>query len=226
MYEEMHMNLTIGTTLFLEPTYTERVERFRCRVVEMTDEHLFIDYPVNTVTKKTAFLVDGTQFRGTFTDDKKISFAFNTEVIGRRGGNVPTIILKRPQTPEEFIKIQRREYVRVETPVDVAVTTMEDMRHQQFVTEDISAGGVALKLREKPSFNEAEEITVTLVLPFVSGEICYITTEAIVVRIFERDALKLASIQFTDTDDVDKQHLVRFCFERQLEARKREVDLF
>ena len=65
------MEIKIGTMLILEPTYTERVEKFRCKVVEQKDGVIYIDYPINTITKKTAFLIDGAQFRVTFNDESK-----------------------------------------------------------------------------------------------------------------------------------------------------------
>lgn len=49
------MEIKIGTQLQLEPTYTDRVEKFRCKVVEQQEHILYIDYPVNMATKKTAF---------------------------------------------------------------------------------------------------------------------------------------------------------------------------
>lgn len=215
------MDLKIGTVITLEPTFTERVERFRCRIVEKTDSVIYIDYPINVQTKKTVFLVDGAQFRATYMNEAKESFAFNTEVLSRKGGTVPMVALSLP-TDNEFIKIQRREYVRVETNVDVAVEF--DGKFMQFVTEDISAGGIAVVLNKPVNFVDGNEIKLTLVLPYTNGEIKYIQTKAVVVRIFNKGNIKIASIQFTDTDDLDKQHIVRFCFERQLYLRKKELN--
>lgn len=217
------MDLKIGTVLTLEPTYTERIEKFRCRVVEQGENVLYIDYPINTQTKKTAFLVDGAQFRATFMNESKNSFAFNTEVLGRKGGTVPMIMLACP--PEnEFIKIQRREYVRVETSADVAIE--HDGKFAQFVTGDLSAGGLAVVINKPVTFKDDDEIKLTLVLPYANGDIKYVQTEAVVVRVFEKDSIQIASIQFTDTDDIDKQHIVRFCFERQVQLRKKELNEF
>jgi c-di-GMP-binding flagellar brake protein YcgR len=215
------MELKIGTMLILEPTYTERVEKFRCKVVEIEDNVVFIDYPINTVTKKTAFLMDGTQFRATFTDEAKQSMAFSTQVVGRKGGNIPMIRLTLPPK-EEWIKIQRREYVRVETAADVAVEY--NGVYRQFVTADVSAGGILIKMRGAINFSEGSNVKLLLVLPFSNGDIRYVQTDGAVVRIFERDNGEYASIQFTDTDEIDKQYIVRFCFERQLQFRKRELN--
>lgn len=217
------MEIKIGTHLQLEPTYTEQVEKFRCKVVEQQDHILYIDYPINMATKKTAFLIDGSEFRATFRTEDKQSFAFNTEVIGRKAGNIPMIMLHCPK-PEEFIKIQRREYVRVDTPVDVAIQ-FNDYKYQ-LVTVDISAGGLALILKGEVAFNDGDEIKLTIVLPFANGDVKYVITDATVVRIFEKDDKRIATIQLTDTDDVDQQHIVRFCFERQLVNRRKEVNPF
>jgi c-di-GMP-binding flagellar brake protein YcgR len=215
------MELKIGTLLTLEPTYTDCSEKFRCRIVESENNIIFIDYPINVMTNKTAFLVDGAQFRVTFSNEQRDSYCFNTEVLGRRGGDVQMIMMSCPPV-EDFIKIQRREYVRVETPVDVAVE--HNNRFYQLVAEDISAGGIAVQLKSPVGFNEGEYVKLVVVLPFANGDMRYVETEANVVRIFEREDVKVASIQFTNTDDIDQQHIVRFCFERQLMIRKKELN--
>ncbi len=219
----MLMEIKIGTLLQLEPTYTERIEKFRCKVVEQRDNIIYIDYPTNVITKKTAFLIDGSEFRATFRTEDKQSYAFNTEVIGRKAGNIPMIMLHCPQE-DEFIKIQRREYVRVETPVDVAVQ-FKDNKYQ-LVTTDISAGGLALILKGNIAFQDGDDIKLTIVVPFANGDVNYVVTEATVVRIFEKDDKTIATIQLTDTDDIDQQHIVRFCFERQLLNRRKEINPF
>lgn len=215
------MELKIGTILLLEPSYTDRVERFRCKVVEKSDGVLYIDYPINTATRKTAFLMDGAQFRVTFNTESKDSYAFNTEVLGRKSANIPMIMLALPSS-DEMIKIQRREYVRVETPVDIAVEYHDHF--YQYIAEDISAGGVLLNLRSVAPFKDHDSVRLTIVLPFMNGDIHYVNTDAYVVRVFERDGRTFASVQFTDTDDIDKQYIVRFCFERQLQIRKKELN--
>ncbi len=215
------MELKMGTSLTLEPTFTERVEKFRCRIVEQADNIFFIDYPINTHTKKTVFLVDGSQFRVTFMNEAKESYAFNTEVLGRKGGVVPMVMLSCPPK-DEFIKIQRREYVRVETSTDVAVECNGNF--YQLITDDISAGGLAVVLKNSVDIKDGDEVKLTVVLPYSNGDLKYVQSTGIVMRLINRELVKIASIQFTDTDDLDKQHIVRFCFERQLQLRKKELN--
>lgn len=215
------MDIKIGTLLQLETVNSDRVEKLRCKVVEQKENRIYIDYPINITTKKTVFLLDGTEFRANFQTEDKQSYAFNTQVKGRKSGNIPMIMLSWPEQ-SEFVKIQRREYVRVETPVDIALQFGQT--NYQFIAEDISAGGVAILLDGPVTFKDDDEVVLTIALPFANGEVHYVVTNANIVRIFERDGLSVASIRLTDTDDVDQQQIIRFCFERQLLNRKKELN--
>jgi len=221
MVKGIRMELKIGTMLLLEPTYTDRIEKLRCKVVEQGEGVIYIDYPIDVKTNKTAFLIDGAEFRVTFQNEAKQSFAFTTEVLGRQVGDIPMIKLKHPPQ-NEFLKIQRREYVRVQTPVDIAVEVNGEFK--QYVTEDISAGGVLLNLRGPAPFEPKDRVKLLIVLPYFNKEIRYIQIAGVIVSVFERDGRFLAAIQFLDTDDIDKQYFVRFCFERQLQIRKKELN--
>ncbi|HWK23234.1 MAG TPA: flagellar brake domain-containing protein [Ureibacillus sp.] len=216
------MQIKIGTALILEPTYTDEVEQFRCKIIEQENNILYIDYPVNTETNKTVFLIDGSQFRASFMTEDRVKYAFNTEVLGRKFGKIPTIELRCPPE-EEIVKIQRREFVRVNTVVDVAIEYKNQF--YQFVTEDISAGGLAIHLKDNFPIQNGETVQLTIVLPFLNGEIRYVQTSAKIVRIFEKNQLQLASLELIETNLIDKQYIVRFCFERQLmNRRKYEVN--
>lgn len=216
------MILKIGTVLTLEPTYTEKVEKLQCKVVEQKEHVIFIDYPISIQTNKTVFLIDGTQFRATFRTENNETYAFNTEVLGRIFQNIPMIMLHLPPK-EEFIKIQRREFVRVNTPTDIALKYKNE--YYQYVTEDISAGGLAIKSQHPFPFQENDIVELTIVLPYSNGDINYVLTKAKAIRNFERDNLNISSMQFIETDEIDQQNIVRFCFERQLLLRKKNVEI-
>ncbi len=214
------MKPKVGTILTLEPTYSDTLEKFRCKVVEERENTILIDYPTNTLTKKTSFLMEGAQLRASFVEDAIAAYDFKTEVLGRVHRNIPMIILSFPGN-EHVIKVQRREFVRVDTPVDMAVEF--EGNFSQFVAEDISAGGSAIIINQPVTFKEGSIILLTIALPFTNGDVKYIHTKALVVRFWMKGEIRLASIQFVDTDDVDKQQIVRFCFDRQLLMRRKGV---
>lgn len=215
------MEIKLGTNLLLEPYDEESNERFKCKVVDQREKVYLIDYPINIVLHKTAFLMEGTRFRASFIDDQKIAYSFRTHVIGREKGNIPMIMLSIPNE-SEFEKIQRREYVRVVTPVDVAV--LKNNSYEQFVAEDISAGGLAIISQNVHQFKEDEKVEIIISLPFENRQegIRYVETSAQVIRVIERDGTTVVPLKFTETDEIDKQLIIRFCFERQLLIRKKE----
>lgn len=217
------MELKIGTNIILESISSDVKDRLRAKIVEQKNNILYIDYPTNIQTNKTSFLLEGGQYRVSFVDEAKNAFAFKTEVLGRIKNNIPMIMLALPAN-DQFIRIQRREYVRVATPVDVAVEY--NQQNYQYVAEDISAGGLAINIPRIVPFKENDELQLIIVLPFSNSNegVKYVHTSARVIRIIEKDQRMLATLQFTNTDDVDRQYIVRFCFERQLQIRKKETN--
>ncbi|MDE3839423.1 pilus assembly protein PilZ [Bacillus methanolicus] len=215
--------LKIGDTLMLEPKYSNAIETYKCKLVERIGSDLYIDYPVNTTTKRTVFLIDGTQLKVTFVGEDGSVYLFESEIRGRVKQNIPMLILSYPEK-ENLIKIQRRQYVRVETPVDVAVHPLNG-EFQPFtaVTEDISAGGAAAILTGKSEvLREGMIVEATFVLPFQSGEYHYKSFKSRVVRVEDvSENRKKISLQFTDITGQDRQLLLRFCFERQLDMKKK-----
>ncbi|MGG0668229.1 flagellar brake domain-containing protein [Lederbergia citrisecunda] len=209
------MRLSIGTTLTIDKDFTETGDKYKSKVVDFGNEFVMIDYPAHMETGKTAFFMDGTQLLVTFVENK-MSYAYRAEVTGRLNKGIPMLKLTYPGD-DQLIKIQRREFVRVETAIDVAVD-FEGV-FQQFVAEDISAGGIALNIGEDDSFEDAESVRLTIALPFVNDDIKYIRTEAKAVRIWEKNDRRIASMQFAKIDTTDRQNIIRFCFERQLLAR-------
>jgi len=214
------MKLKVGMTLIIETGFTETTERYKCKVVEIEDgsDHFMIDYPIQINTGKTAFFLEGSQLHVNFSESTNAAFAFKTEVAGRIRKNIPMIKLSYPGD-HQLIKIQRREYVRVETPVDVSVNFHGDVT--QFIAEDISAGGLAIQLNRTVHFREHDQLMLLIVLPFANGDMKYVKTEATVIRIWEKSDRSIASLQYDVLDDTDRQYIVRFCFERQLLNRKK-----
>ncbi|MFS0576725.1 flagellar brake domain-containing protein [Sporosarcina sp. 179-K 3D1 HS] len=211
--------LTIGTIVVIDKEHTKDSEQYKSKVVDIGEDFVLIDYPTHIESGRTTFIIDGTTLLVTFIDQNKISYAFKTEVCGRLNKGIPMLKLSYPGD-DQLYKIQRREFVRVETPIDVAVLT-EDGFHQ-FVAEDLSAGGIALNIPRDVPFSEGDTVKLTIVLPFINKEIKYVHSNAKLVRVWDKKGRTIASLQFEDIEDVDRQYIIRFCFERQLQTRNRE----
>jgi c-di-GMP-binding flagellar brake protein YcgR len=217
-----HTLIKIGVPLTLEPKYSEQMEKYKCKVAEMEDGKIYIDYPIDMSTNRTAFLLDGTQLKASFVGEDEAVYAFETEVLGRTRRNVPLLILSYPGD-NQLLRIQRRQFVRVDAITDVAVHPLnEEFTPFTTVTSDMSAGGAAIVLpHHETGLKHGMTIEIWLVLHMRSGDYHYLRFPARVIRIFEENVPK-ASLQFLEVSDVDRLTLIRYSFEKQLETRKKE----
>lgn len=216
--------IKIGETLMLELVNSDKDEKFKCKLVERTTGTLYIDYPTNVKTHSTIFLMVGSQMKASFVGTDGAIYMFETEVIRRIKREVPMIAITYPGK-ENLIKIQRRQFVRVETNVDCAAHP-KDPTIKPFVTvtEDISAGGAAMIIPKNVQVKEGLEFTAHLVLPMQNGDTPYIKLKSRIARIIEENSKKIASVEFLEVSEQSRRSIIRFCFDRQLAMRKKGLD--
>ncbi len=215
--------IQIGDVLTLELNSSENEEKFRCRLVDIRDNEFYIDYPISLTTNRAAFLLDGTQLKVTFVgNDGSSIYLFESEINGRVKKNIPMLILTYPGN-NHLIKIQRRQYVRVETAVDIAIHPLEfEFAPITTITDDLSAGGSAVLIPKEVSIKTDMRILAWLVLIMQNGDYHYMKLQSRIVRIIPfSETRNKVSIQFLDVSNQERQLLLRFSFERQLEAKKK-----
>lgn len=218
------MKVEVGSNIYLRDPNEEHVE-CRSQVLDYNEEHIFIAYPVDLQTQRTKIITIGETFLANFVDATNVVYSFPTTVSGKNHTTIPALQLDYPKE-ETIKKIQRREYVRVETPVDVAILP-EHGESYQLVTHDISAGGVALYTgNEKIDVEEDEEVILTIVLPFQDASIVSERVKARVIRQFEKNKRPMIALQFIALSDQFQNDIIRFCFERQLQQRREEKGVF
>ncbi|MEK5270485.1 flagellar brake domain-containing protein [Aeribacillus sp. FSL K6-8394] len=211
--------IKIGTMITLELSGQDQI--LKCKLVDQEENILYIDFPINSKTGKTVFLPDGTELVATFVNSEKKPYKFRTKVLGKKKDNLPMIMLQAPEYMEE---IQRRQFVRIETAVDVAIHAI----NQEFapfttVTNDISAGGISIIIPNGAEVPLNENIHIYMVLTFMDGTIEYYKLTGKALRVMEADHQKFASIAFIDIDEKTRQKLIRFCFEQQLQMKKKGI---
>lgn len=216
--------LSIGDVLTLEPKYSDKSEKYKCKLVEFSDNNLYIDYPVNVATNRTVFLLDGTQLKVSFVASDGSVYLFETEVKGRTKQNIPMLILAFPGK-DNLIKIQRRQYVRVETPLDIALHPINgEFSPFTTITEDISAGGASVLVPASSKFQSGMVIRAWCVLPMQNGEYHYLILNCKIIRVIDHNETRnKLSLQFIDLSGVERQHILRFSFERQLALKKKGI---
>ncbi|MGE8204350.1 flagellar brake protein [Heyndrickxia sp. NPDC080065] len=212
--------LNIGMMLTLETLENENVEKYKCKIADIDGDKLYIDYPISIITNRTAFLTNSLEINVMFSTEDNLAFQFRSKVIGKIKKKIPLIVLQLPPK-EDFKKIQRRQFVRVETALDISIHFPNSNYQFATVTEDISAGGCAIILPKNIAPLPYETGEALLVLPMQSGEYHYIKTTCKLIRIWDVSKKMVASIEFTDIQEKEKQQIFRFCFEKQLELRKK-----
>jgi c-di-GMP-binding flagellar brake protein YcgR len=213
----------IGDIITLELKNSDQIEKYKCRLVDRKGNEFFIDYPLSLDTNRTVFLLDGTQLNATFVGpDGSSVFLFETEIKGRVKKNIPMLVLSFPGE-ENLIKIQRRQFVRIETSVDIAIHPL-DFEFTPFtaITDDISAGGVSFLIPIDSPLKQGMKVQIWLVLVVQNGEYHYLKLHGRLARILEfNETRNKVSLQFFDITSQERQLLLRFCFDRQLEIRRK-----
>ncbi|WP_110927594.1 flagellar brake protein [Bacillus massiliglaciei] len=218
--------LNIGDTLTLKEGLAQNQEAYKCMVVEMNDHSLFIDYPVNMETGKVIFLPDGTQLKAVFSNEQGAAYMFSSDVLTKIKGHIPMVQISLP--PEEsFIKIQRREFMRLEASLDAAVHPLNgEFPPFRTLTEDISAGGTAIRLQKNMKINEADFVYLWIALPFQQEGTSYLKLKCAVIRETEKEhGIKELSLRFVEMEEKDTQTIIRYIFEVQLEMKKKGLVL-
>ncbi|HLR08148.1 MAG TPA: flagellar brake domain-containing protein [Bacillota bacterium] len=218
--------MEIGKTLHLE-LYNQvkhMTEKYRSQVVEMHDDYLFIDYPINERTNKATYLHTGTPLKVNYIGQDGSVYSFQTTVTTRTKRTVPVLVIDFPKE-DKIKRIQRREYVRIQTAVDVAVH-FEKACKEPFttVTKDISGGGLSIFIPDSNHLAQGDLLNVWIVLPMQSGSYHYVEAKTEVIRTkLSEHAVPTASIKFISITNTHREKIIRYCFEKQWEARQKEL---
>src|SRR5699024_10396962 len=119
-YGKRGIKVKIGSSISVNIT-NERYEeeQYRSKIIDIDDNFVYIDYPVNVKTLKTAFIMTNTAVTIIFTEDRAL-FRFNTMIVKRIKDPTLALVIPRPKK-SDLEKVQRREYVRIKTDVDIAI---------------------------------------------------------------------------------------------------------
>ncbi|MGJ9456834.1 flagellar brake protein [Oceanobacillus sp. CF4.6] len=218
--------MKIGKVLNLEvrDSRTGIVHEYYCKIIEKNKNYLMIDYPIHAQTKKTAFFPIGTLLSASFIGNDQAVYQFSSEIAARIKMNIPALAIHIPDQTD-IKRIQRREYVRIETTVDVAVHS-KDNQFPPFVTltSDISGGGLAIITEKNIELEIGLKADLWLPLQMQNAEYYYIYGQAEIVYIRDMNSrVNLISLKFISISKQDRQRIVRFCFEKQREARQKEL---
>lgn len=222
-YDKRGIKVKIGSSISVNITndrYEE--EQYRSKIIDVDDDFVYIDYPVNVKTLKTAFIMTNTVVTIIFTDDHAL-LRFSTMIVKRIKDPTLALVIPRPQK-SDLEKVQRREYVRIKTDVDIAIHSKKDKVQPIItVTNDISGGGASIIIPNSTTFEEEEIITLYLVLHSKERGYQYLKTDARVIRYVNMHKVPAMSVEFKLEDEREREKIIQYCFDIERERRREEI---
>lgn len=207
--------------LSLELAQEAESEELKAKIMDFDEHYLYITYPIGIESNRIRYLsFDDTLFV-TFTDKESgATYLYKTKIIKRIKKEIPLLSLPYP-SEHQLMKIQRRQFVRVNTAIDLSLHFPERSIIYPTVTYDLSGGGCAVVVPEDINIVRGDIGKVYIVLPFSENSYSYIQLNVRAIRKFEKNKVHLLSLQFFNLNNRDQQQLIRYTFEKQLEYRNK-----
>jgi len=181
-------------------------KEFECLIKEIQKDRLLLEFP-EEILQYAEYLEEGSELP--------------VKIFTPTGVNVfDTIVLNSPlesdfviEYIENSIKIQRREYPRVDVVTKVIIARNNE-GNVVTKTLDISGGGIRFFLNG--SFKQNEEVGILLYLPF---ELNSIKARGVVLDKSHLDATQHVLL-FTQIEERDREKIIQKCFKLQLDKYK------
>lgn len=198
----------------------EAQEEHKARIADVQDDYIAIEVPINVNTGRLKRLVNGDQISAYFLSQGGVKNFFNSDVAGFREEVIRLVLIRTPEQ-QAITRVQRRSYLRVPAELEVAVT-IQDKLQIVAITDDVGGGGLSFICEGHIPLTIDAIVSGWLLLPFRNGTIDHMQFKAQVVRIKPMDnGRQLVMCSFAEVADIERQKVIRYCFERQLDFRKK-----
>ncbi|MCZ2738328.1 MULTISPECIES: flagellar brake protein [Bacillus] len=214
--------LQIGDAITIEyVNENKEVKTAKSKVLENNNDDICINYPADKETGRTIYLNQQTEITVFFFDENQIPYKCKSEVIGKRKEDIPMIVISIPPK-EEMVRLQRREYLRVDTMIKATIMQTDDEPFDTFIV-NISAGGVAIAVPEGLSLKDYGEVGTEFELPL--KEPVKIKAVAEMNRVYqdEQSGKTRAIMEFSEITNDQQQHIMKYCFQQQLLTRVKKA---
>jgi c-di-GMP-binding flagellar brake protein YcgR len=221
--EGVNLLPTINQQLYIQVASMDEEEsqhEYKSRISDVRDGYIAIEVPISVKTGRLKRLVIGDQISAHYVTDGGVKNFFNTEVLGLREEVIKLVLIKPPEL-ESITRIQRRNYLRVPAELEIAVKLQERLQILG-VTDDVSGGGLSFICDGQLPFKSKEIISCWLLLNYKTGTVEHMPFLAEIVRIKPLETGKqLLMCSFTNIAEHERQKVIRYCFERQFDLRKK-----
>lgn len=192
---------------------------YKSRIADITESYISMEIPMANQTGRFKRLYQGDELSVYFITEDGVKNYFNTTVLGFSDDVIKMIRIKKPE-PESITKAQRRTFLRVPAELEIAVKISEQL---QFVTltDDVSGGGISFLCDGYIPASAGQTVSCWLLIHYKNGQIEHVPFKSEIVRVKPLETGKQqVMLRYSEINDRDRQKIIRFCFERQLEIRK------
>jgi len=198
----------------------EARQEYKSRIADVTQDHISMEVPIHEGSGRLKRLYPGDELSIYFITDGGVKNYFTSSVIGFNDDVIRLVQIKKP-APESITKIQRRNFLRVPAEVDIAVRLSDNY---QFVamTDDVGGGGISFVCEGHIPVRNTQTVGCWLLLPFKNGTIEHVPFKSEVVRVKPLETgRQQVMLRFSEITETDRQKVIRYCFERQFDFRKK-----
>lgn len=196
----------------------ESRQEFKSRISDIHEHYITMEVPISDKTGRLKRLYVGDELSAYFLTEGGVKNFFNTSVLGFKEDVIRLVIIKKPD-PESITKVQRRNFLRVPAELEVAMKLTEQVQFLG-ITDDVGGGGISVLCDGSVPVKSNDTLHCWLLIPFKSGKVDHVPFKGEVVRVKPMESRQQVMLRFSDIADRDRQKVIRYCFERQLEFRK------
>ncbi|MEF2964377.1 flagellar brake domain-containing protein [Paenibacillus sp. M1] len=213
----------INDLVFIQVASADKKEtekECKSRIADDEEDFYLIEIPIEVGSGRMKRLFVGDELSVYFLTDNGVKNYFNTYVLGYADDVVQLVRIRKPD-PEAITKIQRRNFLRVVAELELAVKLKDGTRFVAY-TDDVGGGGVSFLCDGKFKLTEGDQLYCWLLIPYKNGSIEHAPFEAEVVRTKSlENGRTLVMLKFASISDMERQKIIRYCFERQFDFRNR-----
>ncbi|MBO8170672.1 MAG: flagellar brake domain-containing protein [Bacillaceae bacterium] len=220
----------VGQEIYLQVDDGDQTDTsYKSKVIDVKDDYLSIYLPVLQKTGKSKVLRAGSRVGVSHFGKDGARYEYSVMILENVNDEIPYTRISMPKK-EEIQRKQRRNFVRIPASVEVALELIEpNDRNIHIVTRtvDISGGGIAVQVPSTYDVRQDDQFNVWLVLP-CGKNIVHANFIGRVTRLIEKEnqAFKIAPIEIINISQKDQQHIVQFCFQCEVEQRKKQQRMF
>lgn len=213
----------LNQELFIQVASVDKDEEkqlYKSRIADLDENYIYMEEPIHAKHGRYMSLFKGDSLSISFVADSGSKNYFHSEVVGFKDDNIRLVTISMPN-PNSISQEQRRNHLRVQTELEMSLRISDDL-HFLAMTEDLSGGGLAFQCGGDYPISVKMRFDGWLLLPFRNGTIEHAFFKGEIVRLKQLDnGQQLGMVSFADISDADRQRIIRYCFERQLEFRKK-----